>query len=214
MEKIDDAALGEEFTKGTSHVVLAGLIAAVLVIAVVVVTLLASRKPPVAAGEVVEVWAFPQHGETSGLDANGEAMAKEPFDQVLLFAHVRLRNQSKLPLQLQNILANTRQADGIPLSVSGGSVAQYQEALLAYPELNLPKGQPLSPHATLNPGESLDGNLFWVFQMNRQQWDARKDWQPDPDHDDPGSKYGLNFTVAIQYQKNLVLTSSAPVTER
>ena len=114
MEKIDDAALGEEFTKGTSHVVLAGLIAAVLVIAVVVVTLLASRKPPVAAGEVVEVWAFPQHGETSGLDAKAKPWPTEPFDQVLLFAHIRLRNQSKLPLQLQNILANTRQADGIP----------------------------------------------------------------------------------------------------
>ena len=41
--------------------------------------------------------------------------------------------------------------------------------------------------------------------MTRQQWEARKDWQPDPDHDDPGSSSGLNFTFAIQYHKNLVL---------
>jgi hypothetical protein len=179
-----------------------------------VVALLAGRKPPVATGEVVEVWAYPQQGETSGLDANGEAMAKDTFKQVLLFAHVKLRNQSKLPLQLQNVLANTRQADGVPLSVSAGSVAQYQEALLAYPELDLPKGQPLSPHLILKPGESLDGNLFWVFQMSRQQWVERKNWAPNPDHDDPGSKSGLNFTVAIQYQKNLVLLPSSRITER
>jgi hypothetical protein len=214
LEEIDDASLGEEFTKGSSHVVLAGAIAAVLVLTIVVVSLLAGRKPPVAAGEITQVWAFPQHGETSGLDANGEAMAKDTFDQVLVFAHVKLRNQSKHPFLVQNILANIRQADGIPLSVSAGNVAQYQEALLAYPQIAAPQGQPLSPHAAIDPGESLEGNILWVFRMDRQQWEARKDWQPDPDHDDPGSKFGLNFTIAIQYQKNLVLTPSSPVMER
>ncbi len=213
-EEIDDAALGEEFTKGSSHVVWASILAAVLVVTIVVVTLLASRKPPVAAGEIAQVWAFPQHGETSGIDANGDPMAKEAFDQVLVIAAVKLHNQSKVPLQLQNLLANIRQDDGIPLSVSAGSVAQYQEARLAYPEMAAVQGKPLSQHALLQPGESLEGNAFWVFRMTRQQWEARKDWQPDPDHDDPGSKSGLNFTFAIQYQKNLVLTPSSPVTER
>jgi hypothetical protein len=212
-EEIDDAALGEEFTKGSGHLVWAGVIASVLVVAVVVILLLASRKPPVAAGEILQIWAFPQHGETSGVDANGEAMAKESFDQVLLFAHVKLRNQSKTPLQLLNVLATIRQADGIPLSVSAGTLAQYQEALLAYPEMTVPSGQPLSPKAILNPGESLDGNILWVFQMTRQQWLARKDWLPDSEHGDPGSKYGLNFTFAIQYQKNLDLAPQSPVME-
>jgi hypothetical protein len=214
VEEIDDAALGEEFTKGSSHVVWASVIAAVLVVAVVMISLLASRKPPVVAGEIIEVWAFPQHGETSGIDANGEAMAKDSFDQVLLIAHVKLRNQSKHPLQLQNVLANIKQPDGIPLTVSAGNLAQYQEALLAYPRMAAPRGEPLSPHAAINPGEGLEGNVLWVFRMNRQLWEARKDWQPDPDHDDPGSKSGINFTFAIQYQKNLVLAPQTPVTER
>jgi hypothetical protein len=212
-EEIDDAARGEEFTKGSSHVVWAGLIATVLVVAVVVISLLASRKPPVAVGQIDAVWAFPQHGETSGIDANGDAMAKQTVDQVLLFAHVKLHNQSKLPLQVQDVLANIRQTDGIPVSISAGNVAQYQEALLAYPGMAVPQGAPLSPHTLLNPGESLDGNFFWVFQMPRQQWEARQDWKPDPDHDDPGSKSGLNFTFAIQYQKNLMLAPQTPVKE-
>ena len=73
-EEIDDAALGEEFTKGSSHVVWAGVIAAVLVIAVVVTVLASSSKPP--AGQRRDCrrsTPYPQHGETSGLDANGDA---------------------------------------------------------------------------------------------------------------------------------------------
>jgi hypothetical protein len=75
-EEIDDDALGEEFTKGSSHVVRAGVIATVLVTLVVAIVVLASHKPPVASGEIVQVWAYPRHGETSGIDANGDAKSR------------------------------------------------------------------------------------------------------------------------------------------
>jgi hypothetical protein len=213
-EEIDVAALGEEFTKGSSHVVWAGVLAAVLVTVVVAIVVLASHKPPVASGEIVQVWAYPEHGETSGIDANGAAMAKESFDQVLLFAHVKLHNQSKVPLIVQNALANARLADGIPLSVSAGSVAQFEEALLAFPRLDASHGKPLPPHTILDPGQSVDGIAFWVFRLTKEQWDARKDWLPDPNHGDPGSKSGLNFTFSIQYQKDLVLAPQTAIMEQ
>ena len=213
-EEIDDAALGEEFTKGSSHVVWAGLIAAVLVTAVVVAFILATRKPPAAAGEIVQVWAHPTHGETSGFDANGDPMAKENFDQVLLFAHVKLHNQSKYPILLQNALANLTPGDGTPLTVSAGTVAQYEEAFLAYPELATLHTRPLALKTNIAPGQDMDGTAFWVIRMTRQQWDARKDWSPNPDHGDPGSKFGLNFTFSIQYQPNLVLAPQTAVIEQ
>jgi hypothetical protein len=213
-EEIDGAALGEEFTKGSSHVVRASVIAAVLVTVVVAIVVLASHRPPVASGEIVQVWAYPEHGETSGIDANGDAMAKESFDQVLLFAHVKLHNQSNVPLTLQDVLANVRLADGVPLSVSAGSVAQFEEAFLAFPKLDASRGKPLAPHAVLDPGQSVDGTALWVFRLTKQQWDARKDWLPDPNHSDPGSNSGLNFTFSIQYQRDLVLASQAAVMER
>ena len=213
-EEIDSAVLGEEFTKGSSHVVLAGVIAAVLVTVAVTIVVLASHKPPVASGEIVQVWAYPEHGQTSGIDANGDAMAKESFDQVLLFAHVKLHNQSKVPLIVQDVLANVRLADGIPLSVSAGSMAQFEEAFLAYPKLNASHGKPLARHMVLDPGQSVDGTAFWVFRLTRQQWDARKDWLPDPNHSDPGSKSGLNFTFSIQYQQDLVLAPQTAVMEQ
>ena len=132
---------------------------------------------------------------------------------MLVFAHVKLHNQSKVPLLIESVLANMRQADGVPLSVTAGNIAQYQEALLAYPQMAAPQGNPLPPHLTIKPGESVEGIAFWVFRMSRQQWEARKDWQSDPDRGDPGSLSGLNFTFAIQYHKNLVLTPKTPVME-
>ena len=174
-EDIDVAALGEEFTKDSSNVFWAGVIAAVLVTVVVAVVVLASHKPPVVSGEIVQVWAYPEHGETSGTDANGDAKSQESFDQVLLFAHVKLHNQSNVPLVVQDVLANVRLADGVPLSVSAGSVAQFEEAFLAYPKLDASHGKPLAHHTVLEPGQSVDGTALWVFRLTKEQWDACKD---------------------------------------
>jgi hypothetical protein len=212
-EEIDDAALGEELTKGTSHVVVASIVATMVVAIAVAVYVLAGEKPPVASGEIVQVWAHPSHVETSGFDANGGAMEKQSFDQVLLFAHVRLRNQSKVPLFLEDVLANVNLPDG-GLSVSEGDPAQYQEVLLAYPELSALRGTPIPPRTMLPPGQSLDGIAFWVFRVSKQQWDARTDWKPDSKRGDPGSKFGLNFTIPFQYQHSLVLAPHSPVIEQ
>ena len=195
-EDMDDAARGEEFTRGSSHLVWTGVIAAVLVTIALTLYVLATQKPPVASGEIVQVWAHPNHVVTTGFDANGESMAKQSFDQVLVFARVKLINQSKNPLVLQDVLANIRQADGI-LSVSAGSAGQYDEVFLAYPELAALHSNALSPRTTLAPGQSVDGTAFWIFRMTRQEWEARKD---------------LNFTFRFQYQDNLVLAPHTAVT--
>jgi hypothetical protein len=132
---------------------------------------------------------------------------------VLLFAHVKRHNQSNVPLILQDVLANVRLPDGVPLSVSAGSVAQFEEVFLAFPDLDASHGKPLAHHTVLDPGRSVDGTAFWVFRLTKQQWDARKDWLPNPNHSDPGSKYGLNFTFSIQYQRDLVLAPQTEVME-
>ncbi|MGA2833328.1 MAG: hypothetical protein ABSE55_09680 [Terracidiphilus sp.] len=212
-EEIDDAARGESYTRGTSHVVVAGIVATLVVAIVVTVLVVTGEKPPVASGEIVQVWAHPSRVETSGFDANGEAMAKESYSQVLLFAHVKVRNQSKFPIFLEDVLANVQLPDG-GLSVSQGDVAQYQQAMLAYPELSAARGNPLSPRTMLSPGQGLDGIVFWVFRANKQQWDARTDWKPDSSRRDPGSRFGLNFTFSFQYQPSVVLAPHTPVIEQ
>jgi hypothetical protein len=197
-DDIDDAARGEAFTKGSSHVVWASLIATVVVTIAIAVYVVAGEKRPVASGEIVQVWAHPRHVETSGYDANGASMAKESFDQVLIFAHVKLHNQSKVPLFLEDVLANATLGEGI-VSISAGSAAQYEEVFVAYPELASLHANALSPRTTIAPGESVDGTAFWATRLTRQAWDARK---------------SLNFTFRFQYQANLVLAPHNAVMEQ
>jgi hypothetical protein len=197
-EETDDAARGEAYTKGSSHIIWAGIIAAVLVTITFTFYVLAGEKRPVASGEIVQVWAHPLHGRTSGIDANGEAMASQSFDQVLVFAHVKVKNQSQVPLFLQDVLTNVKQGDGI-LSVSAGSPGQYDEAFLAYPQLAALHAKALPPRLTIAPGESVDGDVFWAVRLTKEEWDARKD---------------LNFTFVFLYQQSLVLAPHTAVMEQ
>ncbi len=197
-EEIDDAARGEAFTRGSSHVVWASVVATVLVAAIVAIYVIAGQKPPVASGEIVQVWAHPLHVVTSGFDANGEAMARQSVDQVLILAHVKLRNQSNAPLYLEDVLANVSQGDAT-LHVSAGDAAQYDALFVAYPELAALRAKAVSPRTMIAPGQSLDGDAFWVTRMSRQEWDAR---------------HGLNFTFRFQYQSSLALAPHTPVIEQ
>lgn len=195
---LDDAARGDDLTKGSSHLVWAAIVAAVVVTVAVAVYVLAGEKPPAATGEIVEVWAHPQHTETSGFDANGAAMAKETFDQVMVFAHVKLHNQSDKPLFLHGVTANATMDDGIHSSYAA-SASDYDRVFLAYPDIKVPHGPGLALESTLNPGQTLEGTAVSAFRMSKQEWDARK---------------GLDFTFEFQYQPSLKLAPQSAVIAR
>jgi len=195
--ELDDAARGEDYTKGTSHVVMATWIAAVVVTSAIAIYFMTGQKPPVATGEIVEVWAHPQHTESSGFDASGAPIPRESFDQVLVFTHVRLHNQSSEPLFLHNVMTNVKLDDGIHSSYAATAV-DYDRIFLAYQNMPVPHGKALpTTEATIAPGQTLEGEFASSFRMNKQQWDARKD---------------LNFTFALRYQPSLVLAPHATVT--
>ena len=196
-EETDAVALGEELTKGSSHIVLASVSAVVLLTLIIAAYVLAVRKPLVS-GEIVQVWAHPRHIVTSGFDASGAPTPKEQFDQILVFAHVKLHNQSKIPLFLEDVLANT-DLEGSSVSASAGSAGQYEQVFIVYPELAALHSNALSPRATIEPGKSVDGNILWAFKMTKQEWDARKK---------------LDFTFKFHYQANLELAPHTAVIEQ
>lgn len=197
-EEMDDAARGEELTKGTSHVVWASIVAIIVVSAAIAAYVIAGQKPPLAAGDVLEVWAHPQHTETPGVDAAGAPMAVDSFDQVMVFAHVRIHNQSKVPLMMWNIATNVTLDDGVHTSYAA-TAANYDRIFLAYPTLAVPHGKALALETVIDPGQTADGEFVSAFRISRQQWDARKD---------------LNFTFAFHYQPNLVLKPKVTVIEQ
>jgi len=192
--EVDDAALGQDYTKGSSHVVWATIIAAALMIIVVTIYVIAGQKPPVVTGELEQVWVHPLHTVTSGLDANGAPMPKETYDQIYLFALVKLKNVSKEPLFLRNIIANAELADGIHSSYAA-TASDYNRVYVAYPDMSVPHGTPLSPQTTIAPGQTVEGNIGSAFKITKQDCDARKQ---------------LTFTFDFQYQTPLVLTPRTP----
>lgn len=198
-EKPDDAALGEELTKGSSPIVVASVVAVVLVCIAVALYIFYGQKPPAATGQVVAVWAVPHHAETSGFDASGARVPTDTFDQMLVFAEVKLHNQSKMPLFLNGVTGNVTLADGIHTSYAA-SQSGYNDVFLAYPDLKVPHGAPLISDATLQPGQTLDGSIVCSFRMTKQDWDARK---------------GLSFGFGFQYQPPLqLIPQTAVITDR
>lgn len=198
-EEQDDAARGESFTKGTSHLIIAAVIAAVVVTIIIAVYVISGQKPPLAAGEVVGAWAHPVHTQTAGYDAGGVPIPEESFDQVMVFAKVRLTNQSKVPLFLWNIGSSATLADGVHTSWAA-SASDYDRVFVAYPKLTVPHGKALARETEIDPGQTVEGNFVSVFNnVTKDQWDARK---------------ALNFTFAFRYQPNLVLTPKVTVTQQ
>jgi hypothetical protein len=196
--KLDDVAPGEELTKGSSHLVWASIIAAILVSIAIALYVLAGEKPPMAAGEIVEVWAHPLHSVTSGFDANGAPIAQESFDHVLVFAQVRLHNQSDKPIFLHQIRTDATLGDGVHSSYAA-TKTDYDRVFIAYPELASLGGKGLSNEQTIEPGQTQEGTFVSSFRVTKQQWDARKN---------------LTFTFAFRYQPSLVLTPQSAVIER
>ncbi len=194
---LDEAAPGEEYTKGTSHIVWAAVIATVVVSIAIGLYVWVGVKPPAAVGSVEHVWVRPMHTETSGFDAAGAAMPKQSFDQVLVFTRVTIHNQSKNPLFLHQVMTNVTLADGIHTSYAA-IPSDYDRVFVAYPQLASLHGSSLPSEATLGPGQTLEGTFVSAFRMDKAAWDARK---------------GLNFTFAFQYQPSLVLTPDSPVIE-
>jgi hypothetical protein len=196
-ETVDDVALGESFTKGSSHVIIASIVAAVLVTIAVAIYVISGEKPPASTGDIVEVWAHPMHSESSGFDANGAMIPKETTDSVLVFTHVRLHNQGKQPIYLHEILTNILLDDGLHSSYATRT-GDYERLFKAYPVLAPFQATPLSPETTINPGQTVEGTFVSSFRMPKEQWEARK---------------SLDYTFGFQYLPNLKLTPKVSVTE-
>jgi hypothetical protein len=194
----DEAAAGEELTKGSSHLIWTTIIAAVVVSIAIAIYVIAGQKPPAAAGEVVSASAHYMHSETSGFDASGAAMPKEELNQVMLFTHVKLHNQSKQPLFLHQIMANITLSDGIHSSYAA-TPTDYERLFKAYKELAPMHGKSLGIEETIAPGDTLEGDFVSAFRMSKEDWQSRK---------------GVDYSVSFRYQPDLKLTPTNPVAEQ
>lgn len=196
--ELDDAARGESFTKGTSHVVVASVVATILVSLAIAAYVILGEKPPVVTGEILGVTAHAMHTESAGTDANGAPIPQESFDQVYVFTRVRLHNQSPGPVFLSSILTNASLPDGVHSSYAA-SASDYDRIFLAYPDMPVPHDKALPLDTTIDSGQTVEGTVVSAFKLAKQDWDARKD---------------LNYTFAFRYQPSVVLTPRIAVLDR
>jgi hypothetical protein len=193
-----DLAAGESYTRGTSHVIIATVVATVLVSIAVAIYIFMGEKPPASTGEILDVWAHPMHTETSGFDANGAAIPKEEIDQVLLFTHVRLHNQSKQAIFLHQIVANATLANGLDSSYAA-TPTDFERIFKAYPQLAQWHATPISPDLTIQPGETKEGTFVCSFRVPKADWEARK---------------SLDYSFNFQYLPSMTLALKVPIIER
>jgi hypothetical protein len=195
---LETTAPGEELTKGSSHIVWASVSAGVIVTIAIAVYVIAGQKPAAATGEVNRAVAHLMHRETAGFDASGAPMPKQEFDQVLLFTHVKLHNQSKDPLFLREILSNITLPDGVHHSYAAPPT-DYERLFAAYPELVSLHGKSLGIDETIPAGEWLEGDFVSAFRMTKADWDSRK---------------SIDYGISFRYQPELKLTSNIQVSEQ
>jgi hypothetical protein len=194
----DPAHKGEDYAKGSSYMVWAALAAFVVVSVGITLFLMSTRKPPVAVGEVTQVWAHAVHTLNTPIDANGVQTAGEVFDQVLVFANVRVRNQSDQPIVLREMMTNITLPDG-PRSSYVAGPSDYDRIFIGYPELAGLKSHTLLRETVIQPNQVLDGMIVSAFHVSKEDWAARKD---------------LSFSFQFKFHPDLVIVPNGPITEQ
>ena len=195
---LDASANGKDYASGSSYLLWASIVAFVVVSVGITLFLLSTRKPPVAAGEVTQVWTHSVHQLSTPHDANGVEGPTEQFDQVLVFSHIRVRNESDAPIVLKELLTNVTLADGQHASTAAGTI-DYGRIFLVYPELASLHGKPLDRDTVMKPNDVLDGMMVSAFHVSKDQWAAHKD---------------LNVTLQFKYHPDLVLVPTVPIAEQ
>src|SRR5262249_15489754 len=79
---------------GAKNALLTTIAAIVIVSLAVGLYVYLGEKPPVATGEVTKMWVYSVHTKTRPFIGEGASGDPTSFDQVLILAQVKLRNQS------------------------------------------------------------------------------------------------------------------------
>jgi hypothetical protein len=148
-------------------------------------------KPPVAAGQVLSLNIYPIHRETStGPTTQGLAGQTETYDEMLVFANVRITNQTDIPIFLQDMWGILDLPDG-PQRNTAASQSDFEKVFLAYSAVRQFRKDPIQRDLTLSPGQKVEGLMIFHFEVPKADWDARN---------------GMDIHVTFLHQNALVIS--------
>jgi hypothetical protein len=149
------------------------------------------QKPPVAAGEILTMKLYPVHAVINGGGPDGMQGNAEYYDQLLILAKIKIRNQTDIPLFLQDLSATIKLPDGSEqVNVTVGD-RDMERVFQAYPSLAYLRADPIRRDITMAPGDSVQGLTIFNFPITREQWDTLQ---------------SAKVVVSFMHQKNLELT--------
>jgi hypothetical protein len=151
------------------------LAAAIVIVIAIGILVYFVHRPPVSTGEVLSVDYYPVHSTVNGgggmVGMQGDTQA---FEQLIILTKVRVRNQTNIPLFLQDIAATVTMPDGSTESSIGAGARDVDRMFQAFPSLAPLRSTPFDRSATISPGQSVEGQAIFSFPFSRQQWDSRK----------------------------------------
>ena len=182
--------LSEESPNPGANALKAVLIALVLVVAAIGAYVYLGEKPPVATGELIRVTAVPIHQQSDLPAAAGMPGQSDSFDEVIVMAQVRLHNQAKIPLFLNEMYASLALPDDVERTSIAANKTDFGRAFVAYPQLLPLKGEPILREITIEPGQTVEGMMLFPFPITGAQYDQRK---------------SLDINVVFTHQKTLTM---------
>ena len=149
------------------------LIAAVVMCIAIGLYAYLGQKPPVASGLVLSSTVYPVHSLTNngGTSDTGMAGASEYSDQVLILTKVKVKNDTDIPLFMQDVGMTIKLPDGSEQTNVAASDKDAERVFQAYPSLGYLRTPPLPRDLTLNQGASAEGLAIFNFSINKEQWD-------------------------------------------
>jgi hypothetical protein len=126
----------------------------------------------------------------NGGGAEGMPGQGEYYDQLLILAKIRIRNQTDIPLFLQDISATIKLPDGSEQVNVTASDKDMDRVFQAYPSLSYLRADSIRRDVTLTPGQSVQGLTIFNFPITKEQWDTLQ---------------SAKVVVSFMHQKNLEL---------
>jgi len=154
----------------------------VLVVLAVGVYVWIKLIPPVHAGQVLSVDVYPIHRELSTGPVNGsktDGLQGQPdvYDQLIVLANVRIKNQTNIPIFLHDMWGIVHLQDDEEERSLAASARDFDKVFIAYPDLKPLRKDPLPRDLTLTPGQQVEGMVICNFPISKAQWDSRRDME-------------------------------------
>lgn len=183
-----------ETLRSTLRTLLIVVAAAAVLAAVIYGYVYVNEKPPAATGHVVKVSVYSIHSQMRlGAATQGLVGGLDTYDQLIVLADVEVRNQSKSPVQVEDMWGDLTPENGDQQRSLGAGKSVFEKVFVAYPQVPRPADPPILRDSVIQPGQSVRGTMIFHYPQTEQQWDKRQ-----------------HFDVVMSFQNQANLVMRAP----